>query len=593
MKKTIISVSVILTAVSLVFLFFNIDKRESENFNRNRFFAPETVVKDDYNEKIPGFKKIKYKDGDRIQVTPGIEGDKGILLSLRIVKNRGVRGRISIKILRKGNVVFKKSAEFNKKTFNFKLSKKFCFLKSDIFEISFSGSGEAIVRDPVFYSIIEPDERKYVFVIALDNLRYDRIGRVVNGVDLTPNLNGLKKDSVNFINGYSQSSWTLPAFTSLFTGLYEFNHGITRESTLAGDIPLLTENLSSKYVTISLNGGAWLGPGITEHRGFDLFKLGSRAKDVDAAKKFFKNSIRFLEENEIPNLFMFMHTFSIHAPYFPPEKFLFEIENKPKYKFLKALTHNKQFKSDVPEEKKLGMELLYDADVRAFDFYFGKFVEYLKRKNIYKRSTIVFLSDHGEEFFEHGGWFHGHSHYDEMIRIPIIIKFPDNQYQGSEIKDLAGVIDILPTLGEFLGVDTKADTDGISLMPLIKGGNLSGRVLISSTTKCQIGKRSPEIVAILKGKYKYLYNIDNVNRKGKKKVWETILNRGKYELYDLMADPGELHNLWTKKPDLVGMFMKKLREIMKKVKNNYNSGITKKTVFTETDKEKLKTLGYL
>jgi len=592
-KKTIFSLLVILITISLVFALVIFNRGEKKNFIRMKFHSPETSFTESYDGKIPGFVRVTYKEGDKLHLIPGIEGERGILLSLNVVRDKGSEGGITVNISRGDNVVFSRSEEFKKRKFNFLLSDKFYFLKSDTLEISFTGSGEALLRDPIFYSIKDPGVRKYVFVIALDNLRYDRIGRQVNGVDLTPNLNKFMKDSVSFKNGYSQSSWTLPAFTSFFTGLNEFNHGMTRESVLSQNIALLTESLSSKFVTISINGGVWLGPSITGQRGFDIFRLGSRAKDVNAAENFFANSIAFLEENELPEMFMFMHTFSIHAPYYPPERFLYELEKKPKYKFMKALTHDRQFMKGVPDEERSGRELLYDADVKAFDFYFGKFIKYLREKNIYDQSLIAFISDHGEEFYEHGGWFHGHSHYDEMIRIPIILKLPANRLGGVTLNGNAGIIDVLPTIAELTGIKIPPEIDGISLVPMIKGENTEERFIFSSTTGCVINKRNPRIVAVIYKNYKYLYNIDNVEDSGRGSIWEVISDRGVEELYDLETDPGETINIVKDNPIIAGKLKRELIAVLKKIKQNSPKKITKKNQVGENEKARLKTLGYL
>ena len=593
MKKKTTLLLFILIAAAILSTLFIFRKNDKIHFTRLRFIPPGGKPVENGPRPRPGFLRYSYSEGDTLHIEPGIKGETGMMLSLSGTGDGVEKNRISLRIKRKKKVIYSKSRTFKKRQYNLQVSERFDFHGSEIVEISFSGSGKVLVRDPLFYKIIDQGKREYVFVIALDNLRYDRLGRTVNGVLLTPNLNRFKTDSVSFKNGYSQSSWTLPAFTSLFTGLYEFNHGMTRDGVLAAEIPMLSESFAPGFITVSINGGAWLGPGITDQRGFDLFSLGSRTKDVDAAERFFDNSIRFLEKNEFPRLFMFMHTFSIHAPYFPPERFLYEIDKEPEYKFLKAFTHDKQFLKGVPDKERQARELLYDADVKAFDFYFGTFIDHLKKTGIYDRSLIVFLSDHGEEFYEHGGWFHGHSHYDEIIRIPIFIKFPGNIHAGSEVSDLAGIIDVLPTLGDYLGLEMPVRIDGISLMPMVDGRCFKERSLISSTTKCQIGDRSPKTVAIIRNGYKFLYNMDNVNRKGEKFVWQAILDRGENELYDLNTDPAELINLSSHRPDLIRSFKKELIDILIKVNKNIRTNTSKKTAFDETEKERLKTLGYL
>ncbi|MEN8222134.1 MAG: sulfatase-like hydrolase/transferase [Acidobacteriota bacterium] len=591
-KKKKLIIFALLLSVSAVLLFFYSGSAPLK-FVRLKFSIDKGKTQADQNLSSSGFVDIKYSAGEELFLRPGVKGERGLILDLSATSDKWPDGRITIDVMREGAPILRKVLLFKKRNLNFTLSERMAFQKNDLLRIGTKGSGRLIVKDPVLYRINDPKKKNYIFVIGLDNLRFDKIGKKVNGVEITPNLNRLMEDSVTFTNGYSQSSWTLPAFTSLFTGLNEFNHGITRDTYLKKNIDLLTDNFAKKFVTVSINGGVWLGPKTTGYRGFDVFKLGSRTKDVNASEKFFNNAIDFLRNNDIPDLFMFMHTFAIHAPYFPPEKFLLKLKKNPAYKFLKAFTHDRQYKSDVPEKIREYSSLLYEADIFAFDHFFGKFLNYLKQEGIYERSLIVFLSDHGEEFYEHKGWFHGHSHYDEMIKIPLIIKFPGNKYSGKKIGDLVGLIDVLPTLSEYLGIKTDQKIDGVSLLPLVEGGIIEERTLVSSTTICRINDRSPQAIALLRGRFKYIHNIDNVNRKGKKLVWEAVLKRGDNELYDLNSDPGELHNLIIEKPVITEKFKRDMILILKKVKENFNSGKVKRGKLSESEKEKLKTLGYL
>ena len=122
----------------------------------------------------------------------------------------------------------------------------------------------------------------------------------------------------------------------------------------------------------------------------------------------------------------------------------------------------------ISERKANNVINLYKAEIEYFDSEFGKFIDYLRSKNIYNRSLIFLFSDHGEEFFEHKGWGHGHTLYNEVSRIPLIIKFPHEKYRGKRISSNTGIIDIFPTLFNYLGIETTYEPDGRSLMNLIK-----------------------------------------------------------------------------------------------------------------------------
>jgi len=89
--------------------------------------------------------------------------------------------------------------------------------------------------------------------------------------------------------------------------------------------------------------------------------------------------------------------------------------------------------------------------------------------NLYDNAMIIFMSDHGEEFFEHNGWTHSHSLYNEQIRVPVIIKFPGNRFKNRKVPDVVGIIDLLPTILSYYNIDYEAaKLDGTNLIPLIK-----------------------------------------------------------------------------------------------------------------------------
>ena len=107
---------------------------------------------------------------------------------------------------------------------------------------------------------------------------------------------------------------------------------------------------------------------------------------------------------------------------------------------------------------------MYDADIEFLDHWFGYFIDELKKMGIYKKSIIIFLSDHGEEFYDHGGWDHGSSLYNEQIRVPLFIKFPESQYQNKRITNNVSLKDVFPTLLEFLKIKMEKKIEGKSFL---------------------------------------------------------------------------------------------------------------------------------
>ena len=111
---------------------------------------------------------------------------------------------------------------------------------------------------------------------------------------------------------------------------------------------------------------------------------------------------------------------------------------------------------------------LYDAEIRYTDeALIGGLVDQLKALGLYDRTMLIITSDHGEEFFEHGAWTHGHTLYNETIRIPLLIKYPASREKGTRVKTIVRLTDIMPTILEELGVGySQKELDGRSLLGL-------------------------------------------------------------------------------------------------------------------------------
>jgi arylsulfatase A-like enzyme len=202
----------------------------------------------------------------------------------------------------------------------------------------------------------------------------------------------------------------------------------------------------------------------------------------------------------------------------------------------------------------------YDEKIKSYDEYVGNLLNELEKAGILRRSVVVITSDHGEGFGEHGIFFE-HAHlYDEMLWVPLIIKFPINKYQGIRIKQQVRHVDIVPTILDFLGMKD-FEMQGESLIPLIEG-----RKIINFT---YLGWRW--LAGVRTENWKYIYNN----------------NTGEEELYNLQNDKEEMKNLAKEMPEKT----KEYREMLFTFKNT-----TKKYTATELNKvkieEMLKSLGY-
>ena len=233
---------------------------------------------------------------------------------------------------------------------------------------------------------------------------------------------------------------------------------------------------------------------------------------------------------------------------------------------------------------------LYDAEIRAFDKWFGFFANYLKEKNLYDNSMIVFLSDHGEAFYEHGTWNHPHTVYNEVARVPLIVKFPKNAFKGKLIRHEVGLIDVMPTILNYYKIpfDSK-QVDGRDLMELIKGKTWNRPVLTTVSTGIYALKHGFQ-VALFKDSDKFIYRVP-VPKMGKDAVPEAIKSKTE-EFFNLQSDPGETINLNQKQPHKLKKFQSFFNRIIKIAVESLRRK-DKKVVIDKNFRKQLKSLGYL
>ena len=482
--------------------------------------------------------------------------------------------------------------------------------------MKFSGRGIVHLGRPVVYRKYKPSEEtgsnddtmgKHIFFIAIDTFRGDRIGASASGQPLTPHLDEFITDSLYLERTYAQTSWTLPSYMSLFTGLNEFNHEVGIKQPLKPDKPFLIEPLSRDFMTFGFHGGKVVNGRWGYARGFDYYKKFQPAGALypKGGQSLFRKAVEVLEKGQFPNLFMFLHTYQVHAPYTPPKEFLAKLNPDPEYTNLEAVNFSEPELTFKPVEDnyRAALKELYEAEILAFDAYFGEFMAKLKEMKLYDRSMIVLMSDHGEEFFEHKGWGHSHSLYDELIRVPAIIKFPGSRFKNKRISKPVGVLDLMPTILSYYQIPYEtAGLDGQDLMPLIRSsaetgkgsGEIKRKYVVSSISTGRYFEALPTRVALLWENYKLIYN-DPFSAKDLEffKGHTPPPQPPLLELYDLIKDPGETTNIVSTHGRIKDKLMPVLLKIRKTIRQRTAAmGKNKKPLDKEVE-EQLKSLGYL
>jgi len=448
--------------------------------------------------------------------------------------------------------------------------------------------------NPVIFRAEE--DRPSVILVSLDTLRADHLSCYGYVRATSPRLDELAADSVLFENAFAPSPWTLPSHVSLLTGLDEINHGVSTSSDrMDPDLPVLADLLRPHgFVTHAFTGGGFLNPVYGFSRGFDSYRTEGRMVSDNGAQVLADAVLPWLENNRQKKFFLFLHTYQIHQPYLAPAPFnrMFldadaVLDHIDLGQLRLNLENRFQPQTDAQRRNYAG---LYDAEIRYTDeALIGGLVDQLKALGLYDRTMLIVTSDHGEEFFEHEAWTHGHTLYNETIRVPLLIKFPACREKGTRVKTIVRLTDIMPTILEEMGVGySQKELDGRSLLGLRREDPGSERVFRSSRAEGIVEDRVPGKRAVNRGFYKVIIN-DSYSPEELTFFRFLPPHQDRVEVYDLAADPGETKNLAVSRPDLALSLSKYLEKIMTPAKKRASSG----AAMSEDVREELKALGYI
>jgi arylsulfatase A-like enzyme len=302
-------------------------------------------------------------------------------------------------------------------------------------------------------------EAPLAILYLVDTLRADHTGPYGYARATTPELDRFAKDAVVFETAVAHASWTKPSVASILTSLLPGQHrAVQLRDPLESSHVLVSEMLHAKGFSTGAaiaNSVIYL-PASNFDRGFDYFaglhgEEGRPSKLVEAALVV-DTALRWLDSRRgMPN-FLYVHTMDPHVPYAPPPPFdqMFEPHPTPQHP---GVDPRSDYKEPLDRERIIAQ---YDGDVAYGDQEFGRFVRELKARGLYDRALIVFLGDHGEEFQEHGQWFHGRSLFDELIHIPLIVKFPGQKDAGRRVSQQVQGVDVLPTFLTGMGLPLPA-----------------------------------------------------------------------------------------------------------------------------------------
>jgi len=395
-----------------------------------------------------------------------------------------------------------------------------------------------------------------VVVITIDTLRPDHLGCYGYKQIRTPNIDALASDGIRFERAYTAVPVTLPSHTVIFTGTYPTFSGMhdfagnklgPSQSTLAS---VLKEN---GYATGAVVASAVLDSRFGLNRGFDFYydhfdfnRLEeSNIEEMERPGNVVAEvALDWLKQNYQKKFFFWMHLYDPHYPYRPPAPYDTEYKDRP-----------------------------YDGEIAFADEQVGRLIHFLKEKDVYQNTVIVLSGDHGESLGEHGEKTHGFFIYNSTLHVPLILHLPiEISAERRTTDDLVSLADLMPTLLQVLQITVPLGVQGRPLLSLLEGkAEINSRSLYAETFLPRLHFNWSELRSVETDKYHFI-------------------DAPKPELYDLSADPRELHNIFAEKQAVADELRARLKSLI--VQNSAGQELAEKTGLDPALMERLKSLGY-
>ena len=423
-----------------------------------------------------------------------------------------------------------------------------------------------------------PDDPPNILILLVDSLRADRLNDYGYFRNTNPFLSEFGKKGVRFTHAHSQSSHTKLSVASLFTGMIPPLHKVRHvanpkwenrknimSDVLSDDMITLAEVLKEEgYSTAALITNPHLRSFLGFSQGFKDYRYFPSAKY--RAEEINEEAIQWLARQPKRPFFLYIHYMDVHIPYDPPSEYKYFYTKK---EGMRPIHHNGPYRRKITDEQIAYTKALYDAQINYWDDCFRSLIERMEKKEALKNTLIIILSDHGEEFYDRGGFGHGFTLYEEELLVPLYIilegYIPADRTESSP----AQLIDIFPTVCHFLKIeDVDALTQGIDLFASDREKKNSVRMHYAETCAGKIPR------SIQTNKLKLIFQSRSND----------------FQLFNLLDDPLEKTNLYREDDPQAKQLKANLFQLMNFGGNRSES----ETVILdpETIKE-LKSLGYI
>ncbi len=356
-----------------------------------------------------------------------------------------------------------------------------------------------------------------VLVIVVDALRADHLGCYGYARPTSPVMDRLASESVRFERAYAAAGWSKPSIASLISGLYPQQHAAQfPRSKLPDSVDTLAEILKREgYRTAAVISNVHLQRSQGFAQGYDHYiETEAQGHDHVSTPGVTKHAVRLLDllaSDERPFL-LFVHYFDPHFRYQDHPEIHFASRDGLRIDGTENIRTLRRLWSDLSEQEVGLLRDLYDEEIRFTDAGIGRLLRRVRDLGFYEEALIVLTSDHGEEFRDHGSLLHG-TLYEEIIRVPLLIRFPSLDGRGAVISPPVSLVSVTPTILDVLQIPTP---QGVFPEPSLRGDFVPEQHEPRPVYVGTFGQRA--------------LVLDHL---------KLIQGKGKIEVYDLRSDPEE------------------------------------------------------
>jgi arylsulfatase A-like enzyme len=412
-----------------------------------------------------------------------------------------------------------------------------------------------------------------VLIYLIDTLRADHCSTFGYARATTPRLDELARDGVAFEQAYSQAPWTRPSVASLFTGLLPDGHGAGRRTGLSDSATTMAELLraSGRTTAAFISNSKVHAGGLGFERGFCRFVATDAPDRMVRSDAVGAAVLPWLQELRARPFFVYVHTLDPHNPYDPPPATRGRFE-RDYHGFVtpRTLTDELDARAPLAPDDLAEAVALYDEEIAFNDAQLGVVLDELRRLGLYDETLIVVVADHGEEFGEHGRFGHGGRLWQELLRVPLVIKFPKSLGRPpARIAEPVRVVDVLPTiLGALQVRPGRARFEGVDLGPRLGGAPVEGLPVIA--------EEEPALRTLIEA------------------PWKLIREGGAPDrLFDLAQDPHETKDLAAAQPERAQRLLNALDALNAEyLRQGFAPGRGRPFLPQQSDLKALRKLGY-